>query len=108
MVVGERGSACSPEAAAKPGVDVVSGVADALAANGEASADRRALAGVGVLVCGRAETADGVCGDVVMGRTVLPVKSYCSANVLMIIGGRTFQSGLATMTTSQRALAQTG
>jgi hypothetical protein len=60
----EKGPGGSHEAAAaEPGVDVVSGVADALAAHGEASADRRARAGVGVLVCRRAETADGVGGD---------------------------------------------
>ena len=72
---------------------VFSGVADALAADGEALADRRARAGVGVLVCGCAEAADGVRHDG-------PAKSYFPANVRMIMGGRTFQSGLASSTTS--------
>jgi hypothetical protein len=97
-VFGSTGrSAVEQVGAAQPRVDLVSGVADALAANGQASADRGALAGVGVLLGGGPETADGVGRD---GQDGLPVKSTCSANVLMIIGGRTFQSGLASSTTS--------
>ena len=45
---------------------------------------------------------------VVIGKTVLPAKSYSSVNVDMIIGAPTFQTGLASRTTSYPSIAGSG